>query len=155
MTLSGRTTQTAAGQVRIVALGPEDAADVRAARACFDHEPRPDATERFLRTPNHHLLLAYVDGEPVGMVTGVELTHPDKGTEMFLYELGVVESHRNRGIGRALVGRLADLARERGCYGMWVLTDDDNPAAIRAYTAAGGRVGERPRGIDWTFSRSS
>ena len=38
---------------------------------------------------------------------------------------------------------LADLARERGCYGMWVLTDDGNPAALRAYAAAGG-VREQP-----------
>ena len=38
------------------------------------------------------------DGElPVGMVTGVETTHPDKGTEMFLYELSVdVGPHRRR-----------------------------------------------------------
>ncbi len=34
------------------------------------------------------------------MVSGVELTHPDKGTEMFLYELGVAERFRGRGIGR-------------------------------------------------------
>jgi ribosomal protein S18 acetylase RimI-like enzyme len=146
--------QPAPELLRIVCLGPEDGAQVRAAAACFDQQPRPDATERFLRTPGHHLLLAYVDDEPVGMVTGVEMTHPDKGTEMFLYELGVVEGFRNRRIGRALVRRLADLATERGCYGMWVLTDDDNPAAIRAYTAAGGKVGGQPRGIDWTFSQN-
>jgi ribosomal protein S18 acetylase RimI-like enzyme len=45
------------------------------------------------------------------MVTGVEMTHPDKGTEMFLYELGVADEHQGRGIGRALVSALADLAR--------------------------------------------
>ncbi|MEQ4208977.1 GNAT family N-acetyltransferase [Actinopolymorpha sp. B17G11] len=145
-------TQTGPEKIRIVRLGPEDVAEVMAAAACFDQQPRPDATERFLRTPDHHLLVAYIDGEPVGMVTGVEMTHPDKGTEMFLYELGVVEGFRNRGIGRALVRRLADLATEHGCYGMWVLTDDDNPAAIRAYTAAGGKLGGQPRGVDWTFS---
>jgi hypothetical protein len=29
------------------------------------------------------LLVAYLDDAPVGMTTGVEMTHPDKGTEMF------------------------------------------------------------------------
>ena len=45
---------------------------------------------------------------------------------MFLYELGVDEPVRRRGIGSSLVEALAELARERGCYGMWVLTDEDN-----------------------------
>jgi ribosomal protein S18 acetylase RimI-like enzyme len=83
------------------------------------------------------------------------MTHPDKGTEMFLYELAVGEQFRNRGLGRALVSELADLARERGCYGMWVLTDDGNPAALRAYVAAGG-VREQPDAVllSWTFAPS-
>jgi ribosomal protein S18 acetylase RimI-like enzyme len=127
-------------------------ADVHAAAALFDDAPRADATERFLCEPGHHLLIAYVNDEPVGMITGVEMTHPDKGTEMFLYELGVDEAHRGRGIGRALVSALATLARERDCYGMWVLTDDDNAAAMGAYRSAGGIVGETSRLLAWNFS---
>jgi ribosomal-protein-alanine N-acetyltransferase len=57
---------------------------------------------------------------------------------MFLYELGVEEPHRRRGIARGLVEALIGVARERGCYGMWVLTDRDNAAAIATYRAAGG-----------------
>jgi ribosomal protein S18 acetylase RimI-like enzyme len=83
------------------------------------------------------LLFALLEDQPVGFVTGVEMTHPDKGTEMFLYELAVHPEDRNRGVGRALVGALADLARDRDCYGMWVLTDSDNPAALAAYAGAG------------------
>ena len=81
------------------------------------------------------------------------MTHPDKGTEMFLYELAVDPAARNRGVGRALVRELADLARERRCYGMWVLTDDGNPAALRAYAAAGG-MREHPDSVlvNWSFS---
>ena len=75
-------------------LGPGDDALVVAAEHLFDGPARPEATARFLAEPGHHLLVAY-DGElPVGMVTGVETTHPDKGTEMFLYELAVDESAR-------------------------------------------------------------
>ena len=122
-----------------------DPADVHAGAALFDDAPRVDATERFLLEPGHHRLIAYVDGEPGGMITGVEMTHPDKGTEMFLYELAVDEAARGRGIGRALVTALADLARETGCYGMWVLTGDDNAPAIATYRAAGGTAGG-PRG---------
>ncbi len=44
---------------------------------------------RFLAQPGHHLGIAYVDGSPAGFISGVELTHADKGTEMFLNELAV------------------------------------------------------------------
>ena len=112
-------------------------ADVEAAAGVLDGPPRPDATEEFLADPRHHLLLAWEGGAVVGMVSGVEMTHPDKGTEMFLYELGVAEEARGRGIGRALTDALRDLATERGCYAMWVMTEQDNVAALRTYEGAG------------------
>ncbi|HEX3089774.1 MAG TPA: GNAT family N-acetyltransferase [Ilumatobacteraceae bacterium] len=127
------------------------ARDVHAAGELFDDPPQDDATDRFLADAGHHLLIAYLDGQAVGMVTGVEMTHPDKGTEMFLYELGVDEGHRGRGFGRALVTALVAIARERGCYGMWVLTDDDNPAAVATYRATGGILGDNNRLLSWQF----
>lgn len=127
------------------------AADVEAAAHLFDHQPQAAATRRFLDSDDHHLLIAYVDDVPAGMITGVEMTNPDKGTEMFLYELGVDERFRRRGIGSTLVRALADLARDHDCYGMWVLTDADNDAALGAYRSA-GPVDEQPNvGITWTL----
>jgi len=111
--------------------------EVIAASHLFDHAAKPEWAQRFLADPGHHLLLAYVDGQPAGFVSGVEMTHPDKGTEMFLYELAVDEGYRNRGIGRSLVKALGELARQQGCYGMWVLTDRGNPAALKTYRAGG------------------
>jgi ribosomal protein S18 acetylase RimI-like enzyme len=131
------------------------AESVEAAGQLFDAPIRQDATRQFLADERHHLFIAYVDGVPAGMVTGVELTHPDKGTEMFLYELGVDESFRRQGIGRGLVDALANLARERGCYGMWVLTDEDNTAARATYSGAGGRPERNQVMFDWTFDSGS
>ena len=102
-------------------------------------------------TTGHHLLIAYEDERAVGFVSGVEVTHPDKGTEMFLYELAVDEAFRRRGIGRALVEHLAALARAAGCYGMWVVTDDDNEAARRTYEGTGGTPEPRQVVEVWTF----
>ena len=112
-------------------------AEVEAAGHLFDGPVRPDWARQFLELPTHHLCIAYVESESAGFVTGVEMTHPDKGTEMFLYELGVDDRHRGRGLGTALVRALADRARERGCHGMWALTTRDNGAAIATYRAAG------------------
>lgn len=126
-----------------------DVDDVVAAGEVFDHAPRPDWAARFLAEPTHHLCIAYEDGEAAGFVSGVETTHPDKGTEMFLYELGVREGSRRRGIGRALVDALGDLARQRGCRGMWVLTDDDNDAALATYRAVGAGAPSPQVMLDW------
>jgi len=120
--------------MRIDQLGPGDDARVADLAHLLDYDPRDDAIRRFLDEGTHHLLVAYEDDEPVGFVSGVELTHPDKGTEMLLYEVAVDEPHRRRGIGRAPVASLAALARERGCYGMFVLTEHDNDAAIATYS---------------------
>jgi ribosomal protein S18 acetylase RimI-like enzyme len=104
----------------------------------FDSPPLPEATRRFLSDPTHHLLFAYDDADrPVGMISGVETTHPDKGTEMLIYELGVAPIARLQGIGSALVTALTKIARENGCYGMWVATENDNVAAQATYRSAG------------------
>ncbi len=94
--------------MRIERLGPDDVDRVAAAEALFDDAIDAETTRAFLADERHHLLVAF-DGEaPAGFVTGVELLHPDKpGPEMFLYELGVDEAFRGRGIGRALVEALS------------------------------------------------
>ena len=139
-------------EVDVRRLGPGDEDAVYAARALFDEAPEGEATRRFLAEPTHHLLVAYGEGAvPLGFVSGVEITHPDKGTEMFLYELGVDESARRQGVGRALVQALAALAREHGCYDMWVLADADNQAARATYARAGGREASRPVLLEWLF----
>jgi ribosomal protein S18 acetylase RimI-like enzyme len=137
--------------VDIEAMAAGDASRVMEAAHLFDSPPVPGAIERFLADPNHHLLIAYSAGAPLGFVSGVEVTHPDKGTEMFLYELAVDQHHRHRGIGTALVNALAELARSRDCYGMWVLTDDENAAAAATYAKAGGDVESQPLMFSWKF----
>lgn len=115
-----------------------DPAAVHRAAELFDAPPVAAATERFLAQPNHHLLLAYdAAGRAVGMISGIEMTHPDKGTEMFIYELGVAPAARLQGVATALVQALTGIARERGCYGMWVGTETDNDAALATYRKTG------------------
>lgn len=137
-------------------LSAADADRIVDAADLFDDQPFPGAVQRFLSEESHHILIAYEGDAPVGFVTGVEMTHPDKGTEMFLYELGVAEEHRRRGIGTALVQSLATLAESRGCYGMWVLTDDDNAAALSAYSHAGGvRDNQLHTMLSWQFGSAT
>jgi len=135
----------------IVLLAPGDEGVVLAGADLFDAPPTAAWTAQFLSCESHHLLAAVAGDDVVGFVSGVETTHPDKGTEMFLYELSVHPDHRNRGIGRALVEALADRARGRGCYGMWVATEPDNTAALATYRAAGAAPPEPCVTLGWAF----
>jgi len=119
------------------AIRPGEGPAIVAAGGLFDSAPDLATADRFLATPGHHLLIAYEGETPAGFVSGVELSHPDKGTEMFLYELAVDERFRRRGIGKALVDELLGIARAHGCYDLWVLTDHDNDAALATYRSTG------------------
>ncbi len=129
-----------------------DAELVLDASPLFDHAASIEWTREFLAHDGHHLCIAYEDGVAAGFVSGVEMTHPDKGTEMFLYELGVDERFRGRGIGRSLVAALAERAAGRGCYGMWVLTDRTNTAALATYTSAGALDEGDQVMLGWRFT---
>lgn len=143
---------------RIERLGPDDEARVLAAGELFDEPPTEAYTRRFLSEPTNHLLVAYEDtedgvgSEPAGFVSGIEVAHPDKPVEMLLYELGVRETSQRRGIASALVEALRELARERRCAGMWVLTDDDNEAALRTYRKAGAGEPSAQVMLEWAWS---
>ena len=139
--------------MRIERLGPGDDARVLEAGPLFDNPADPTATADFLARPGHYLFVAYEGDLPAGFVSGVLLVHPDKGREMFLYELAVDQAYRRRGYARALVERLAAAAREADCYSMWALTDDHNTAALAAYESAGGRRTSSSRMLEWEWPR--
>jgi ribosomal protein S18 acetylase RimI-like enzyme len=143
---------TTVSRVEIRRLGADDVEVVLAASPLFDGPATREWATQVLTREAHHLFVAMVDDAIVGFVTGVEMTHPDKGTEMLLYELAVDRAHRRRGYGRALVRALADLAVDHGCYGMWVGTEHDNAAAIATYRSAGALPPESVVNLTWTFN---
>jgi aminoglycoside 6'-N-acetyltransferase I len=58
-------------------------------------------------------------------------------SELWINEVGVAATHRRRGLGTRMLHALLALARDLGCAEAWVLTDRENTAAMRLYTAAG------------------
>lgn len=142
----------AAKTMQVKRLRSGDERELEKAGPCFDRPIQADAATRFLESENHYMLVAYEHQAVAGFITGIETTHPDKGTEMFLYELGVAEEFRRKGIGTKLVNALAEIARARGCYGMWVLTAEDNVAALTTYGAAGAQRESTAVMLSWKFS---
>jgi ribosomal protein S18 acetylase RimI-like enzyme len=111
---------------------------VLAAAALFDGPPTAKGAAAFLEAPGHHLLVAEVDGVLAGFVTGVEMRHPDKGLELFVYELGVDEPYQRQGVASALLDALDDLAIRLGATGCWTATEAHNAAALATYARRGG-----------------
>ncbi|MFN3857785.1 MAG: GNAT family N-acetyltransferase [Caulobacter sp.] len=118
--------------LEILRLGPGDDA-VLAGADVFDYPVRPDQARAFLADPGHEIVVARQDGRIIGMATGVVLLHPDKQPAFFINEVGVDEDQRRSGVGRQLVEHLLEIARERGCRGIWLATEEDNVAARALY----------------------
>ena len=134
-------------------LGLDDVDEVLRAAHLFDAPPRRTWAEAFFARDGHHLHVAYDDGAAAGFVSGVEVLHPDKGVEMLLYELGVDEPFRRRGIARALIAGLLEVAEVRGCTGMWVPVDHDNEVARATYVACGADEPEDVVIFSWELGR--
>jgi GNAT superfamily N-acetyltransferase len=120
--------------------GPDDAPAVHrliTALAEYEREPAavestPDVIRRQLADarPPFECLLA----EDGGQVVGFALFFPTYSTwlgrqGLWLEDLFVLESHRHRGIGRALLTQVAQLAVGRGCGRLeWSVLDWNEPA---------------------------
>jgi ribosomal protein S18 acetylase RimI-like enzyme len=115
----------------------------------FDRPAQASFIADFFRREGHHLLGAFDGDAMVGFVSGIEVAHPDKPLEMLLYELGVNETHRRRGIGRDLVLALRSLAVERRCSTMWVPLDGDDVIAQTTYRSAGANTFEDAAVMTW------
>ncbi|HVE93715.1 MAG TPA: GNAT family N-acetyltransferase [Acidimicrobiales bacterium] len=118
-------------------LGPGDTATAEEACQLFEDDGPLDV-RRFLARAEAALFVAEDDGGVCGWIYGHELVHPDGESTMLLYSLDVDESAQRRGHGRDLVTAFVHHARSIGCTEVWVLTDDDNEAALATYASAGG-----------------
>ena len=77
----------------------------------------------------------------VGGLTAYELPMFGKEVrELFLYEIGVTESHWRQGIARALIEALKQTCVERGVEVIFVGTEMDNEAAKQLYANTGGTL---------------
>lgn len=108
-------------------LGPEDAFVLDRVRpGTFDNPPDPDKVWAFLATRVNELVVALDQGEVIGFAFGTVMMRPDKPTAFHVDALGVHEDYRRQGIGKRLMRRISDLARERGCETLRLGTGADN-----------------------------
>ncbi|MGV3662190.1 MAG: GNAT family N-acetyltransferase [Prosthecobacter sp.] len=109
------------------------------AEGVFDHDIHPRWLAEFLADVRHHLAVAVLEGQVVGMASAVHYVHPDKAPELWINEVGVATEHQGRGIGKQLMEAMFAHGRVLGCGEAWVLTGQDNAAARGLYAAVGGK----------------
>jgi ribosomal protein S18 acetylase RimI-like enzyme len=110
----------------------------------FDHPVQPALLQAFLAQPSNHLVVAVVEGQVVGMASGLSYVHPDKPLSMFINEVGVAARFQRRGLARRLVNALLEHARCLGCDQAWVATEAGNVPARALYEALGGQADDEP-----------
>ncbi len=93
----------------------------------------------FVQNNDNALFIASFDNQMVGFATAQRLQRFDKRkAEVLLYEVGVDEKYRRKGIGKALITTVNKWANSVGADEVWVLTNRSNKAAVALYTSCGG-----------------
>ncbi len=103
----------------------------------------------FCQGPKVFALIAEIDGEPCGFALYFFNYSTFLGQHgLYLEDLYVRENHRGAGTGKALLARLARIAKENDCGRMewWVL--DWNAPSIAFYKSLGAEAMD-----DWTVYR--
>ena len=95
---------------------------------------------KFLANQDNALFVAFEDNTPTGFLTAHRLQRFDsRKAEVLLYEMGVHEDYRRKGIGKALIEEVKKWAKEVGAAEVWVLTEKSNIPAMAMYQSAGGQ----------------
>lgn len=94
----------------------------------FDDPPHTEWLTEFLDDDRHHMALAVEGLECVGFLSAVDYVHPDKPPQMWINELGVVETRRRQGIATRLIDAAKARAKARKCSDLWVLADPTTEA---------------------------
>ena len=112
--------------------------DEQVVEALATREPPARAGE-LLADDNTIFVVAFEDDEPIGLVLAYDLVRRHgEPSKLFVYEVDVLPAHHRRGVGTAMFGQLARIARERGVARAWVLTDGENAPAMEFYRSVGG-----------------
>jgi ribosomal protein S18 acetylase RimI-like enzyme len=142
-------------QIRIELIKKADAAFINQLNGLFDEGTEWDLQQgaKFLKDSNNALFVAFLENQAVGFLTANRIQRFDKrGAEVLLYEIGVREDARQKGIGKALVNEVKLWAKESGADEVWVLTNKSNTAAVALYQSVGGETeSETPDEVMFNF----
>lgn len=102
--------------------------------------PDDDYLAKLLAKDHVIALAALDDNEVVGGLVAYQLDKFEQArSEIYIYDLAVVASHRRRGVATSLIEHLQEIAAARGAWVIYVQADYVDPPAIALYEKLGTR----------------
>ncbi len=131
-------------------LGSQDLALMQSANRLFAdvfgeegyHGPPagPEHLEKLLADDKFIALTANVDGELAGALAAYELVKFEaERSEIYIYDLAVIERYRRQGVATALIEEVKSIARDKGAWVIFVQADPPDAPAVALYDKLGTR----------------
>jgi aminoglycoside 3-N-acetyltransferase I len=131
-------------------LGEDDVAAMQAANRLFadvfgeeayDGQPAGEGHLRKLLADDRFIALtAHVGEELAGALAAYELVKFEaERSEIYIYDLAVLERYRRRGVATALIEALQPIARDKGAWVIYVQADPPDAPAVALYDKLGIR----------------
>lgn len=116
------------------------------ADAFEDHEsyqaaiPSDEYLNKLLAREDFIPLVAVADGKVVGGLAAYVLTKfEQERSEIYIYDLAVLEEYRRQHIATGLINKLREIAHEKRAYVIYVQADHGDDPAIKLYESLGTR----------------
>lgn len=102
--------------------------------------PSPEYRDNLLANP-HFIALAALDGDAVigGLAAYVMPKFERERSEIYIYDLAVVDTHRRQGIATALINEVRRRAPEWGAWVVMIQADYEDEAPVALYSKLGTR----------------
>ena len=96
---------------------------------------------KVLADDSNIVIVAHYGGEPAGFLLAHRLRRiKDPSNKIFLYDIEVAGLHRRKGVGRALVSHLLEVAKRERSKTVFVFTNHDFKGAPDFYDATGAEM---------------
>ena len=114
-------------------------------------EPPEHLWAEIIADPNHYIIVAEQDGKLVSscvLLVVPNLTHSQRPYAL-IENVVTHTDYRKRGLGHAVMGFAKEIARERKCYKIMLLTGTKQAATLRFYERAGYNCQDKTGFIQW------
>jgi len=102
--------------------------------------PSDEYLNKLLARDDFIPLVAVADGKVVGGLAAYVLQKfEQERSEIYIYDLAVLEANRRQGIATGLINKLRERAREIGAYVIYVQADPPDEPAVKLYESLGIR----------------
>lgn len=102
--------------------------------------PSDEYLEALLAREDFIPLVAVADGKVVGGLAAYVLhKFEQERSEIYIYDLAVLEAYRRQHIATGLINKLREIARERGAWVIYVQADHGDDPAVKLYESLGTR----------------